>query len=106
MRTKQRSDRDLGTAHALNYFACPRAATPKTLWDGVLGQKPGVDGYATSEIAGKNNYNKIPKIFRGDEEGKGGKRKRKKSGRKGGREEDPSKQEENSLFRPGVFVSG
>ena len=38
----------------------------------------GVDGYATSEIAGENTYNKIPYIFRGDEEGKGGKRKRKK----------------------------
>ena len=30
MRAKQRSDRDLGTVHALNYFACPRAATPKS----------------------------------------------------------------------------
>ena len=24
MRAKQRSDRDLGTVHALNYFACPK----------------------------------------------------------------------------------
>ena len=30
MRAKQRSDRDLGTVHALNYFACRRAATPKS----------------------------------------------------------------------------
>ena len=78
MRAKQRSDRDLGTVHALNYFA----------W--------GVDGYATSEIAGKILITKFPKFLEETKKERRKEEKKGKSGRKGGREEDPSKQEENA----------
>ena len=67
MRTKQRSDRDLGTVHALNYFAC------------------GVDGYATSEIAGKILITKFPKFLeetKKEKEERGKKRKKWKKRRK------------------------
>ena len=56
----------------------------------------GVDGYATSEIAGKILITKFPKFLEETKKGKEERGKGKKSGRKGGREEDPSKQEENA----------
>ena len=57
-------------------------------------QKPGVDGYATSEIAGKILITKFPKFLEETKKEKEERGKKRKSGRKGGREEDPSKQEE------------
>ena len=56
----------------------------------------GVDGYATSEIAGKILITKFPKFLEETKKEKEERGKKGKSGRKGGREEDPSKQEENA----------
>ena len=56
----------------------------------------GVDGYATSEIAGKILITKFPKFLEETKKEKEEREKKGKSGRKGGREEDPSKQEENA----------
>ena len=56
----------------------------------------GVDGYATSEIAGKILITKFPKLLEETKKEKEERGKKGKSGRKGGREEDPSKQEENA----------
>jgi hypothetical protein len=57
----------------------------------------GVDGYATSEIAGKILITKFPKFLEETKKERRKEEKKKgKSGRKGGREEDPSKQEENA----------
>ena len=54
----------------------------------------GVDGYATSEIAGKILITKFPKFLEETKKERRKEEKKGKSGRKGGREEDPSKQEE------------
>ena len=54
------------------------------------------DGYATSEIAGKILITKFPKFLEETKKEKEERGKKEKSGRKGGREEDPSKQEENA----------
>ena len=63
-------------------------------------QKPGVDGYATSEIAGKILITKFPKFLEETKKERRKEEKKGKSGRKGGREEDPSKQEEKE---PALF---
>ena len=83
---KQRSDRDLGTVHALNYFACPRAATPKSR-----------ESMATppQRSRGKILITKFPKFLEETKKGKEESGKGKKVEETGGREEDPSKQEEN-----------
>ena len=62
-------------------------------------QKPGVDGYATSEIAGKILITKFPKFLEETKKEKEERGKKGKSGRKGGREEDPSKQEEKISWK-------
>ena len=67
MRAKQRSDRDLGTVHPLNYFD-----------------------------RGEILITKFPKFLEETKKEKEERGKKGKSGRKGGREEDPSKQEENA----------
>ena len=66
MRAKQRSDRDLGTVHPLNYF----------------------------DRGGEILITKFPKFLEETKKEKEERGKKGKSGRKGGREEDPSKQEE------------